>query len=148
MKRLISILPLVLSFAVAATYLKPAHAKSSQPVNNGDCCGAVEPIVSYPRYYGTVDPYPIGYYPYQANYGFTAGYNRYALGYYPYSYENYPSFLSYFWGYYGYPGWGGFYPYGSYAAGFYPYGAYRGGFYPYGAYRGGLNPYGAYVSPF
>jgi len=77
------------------------------------------------RYYGAIDPYPIGYYPYASAY-VTAGY---AVGYYPYAQPvvavpapaypypgayGYPApyafgyygYRSWPWAYYGYPGWG------------------------------------------
>ena len=102
-----------------------APAQAKQPA--ADCCPptAATYAPSYTvygtRYYGSIDPYPIGYYPYASAYG-TAGY---AVGYYPYAQPvvavpppaypyPYPSpyafgyygYRSGPWAYYGYPGWG------------------------------------------
>ena len=79
---------------------------------------------SYPlgsRYYGAVDPNPIGYYPY-AYYDGPAFPVRRAIGYYPYPdphpYANPAPYPFAYWGYgawpYGFPGWGWgtVYPYG------------------------------------
>jgi hypothetical protein len=73
------------------------------------------------RYYGAVDPNPIGYYPY-AYYDGPAFPVRRAIGYYPYPdphpYANLPPYPFGYWGYgawpYGFPGWGWgtVYPYG------------------------------------
>jgi hypothetical protein len=77
-------------------------------------------------YYGTVSPYPIGYYSYP-NYVYPGAVGGYSVGYYPYvlppaypvptvAYTVGPyavGFYSYAgWPYGVYPGWGGAYPYG------------------------------------
>jgi hypothetical protein len=78
------------------------------------------------RYYGTVSPYPVGYYAYP-NYVYPGAVAGYSVGYYPYALPPaYPvptvaytvgpyavGFYSYGgWAYGVYPGWGGAYPYG------------------------------------
>ena len=78
----------VLSLAAALLTLisLAASAQAQQPAS-ADCCppAATTYTPSYTvygtRYYGAIDPYPIGYYPYASAYG-AAGY---AVGYYPYA---------------------------------------------------------------
>lgn len=114
-------------FAVVA-----ATTHAAQPADPNCCPPATPSYTQYgTRYYGAIDPYPIGYYPYATSYA-PAAYAAttvaapYALGYYPYPpVVAYAVPAPYAVGYYGYAGyagsryfgfpgwgWGPIYPYG------------------------------------
>jgi hypothetical protein len=103
-----------------------AGAQAAQP-GDADCCPPSTPPVYHPpygsRYYGAIDPYPIGYYPYASAYG-SAGY---ALGYYPYS-QPYAAYAV------PYAGYGPYAPYGPYGGGYYPYRAWPWAYYGLGGW--------------
>jgi hypothetical protein len=113
---------LPLAIATACFAIVAATGEASQPPGDAYSVPHSYPVpdsrVSYPRgsrYYGAVDPYPIGYYPYSYYQGSGFPVGR-AVGYYPYP-DAHPyvvPFLypyGYYGGYgalpfYGYPGWG------------------------------------------
>jgi hypothetical protein len=142
-KRLLRIAIASVCFSIVA-----ATAEASQPPDDGysvpnsnavrdsnsmpDSNSVPGSNVSYPlgrRYYGAVDPNPIGYYPYSYYQGSGFPVGR-AVGYYPYPdahpyvvpvpypygyYGGYGAWPFYGFPGYGYPGWGwggGVYPYG------------------------------------
>jgi hypothetical protein len=109
--------------AIASLFVSQATATASQ-----DPYGEIAPldianhVPSAVRYYGTVSPYPLGYYPYPVNFEYPAVPASYGLGYYPYAVPTYTYAAGYYPGvavYYPYPRWGGYYPYGF---AFWPYG--------------------------
>ncbi|HEV8003353.1 MAG TPA: hypothetical protein VGP63_25935 [Planctomycetaceae bacterium] len=122
-------------FAVAVACFATVSATSAvAQTPDPNCCPPATPSYAVPsytqygtRYYGAIDPYPIGYYPYATNYAPTAVGVPYALGYYPYPQPvaTYAVPAPYAVGYYGYAGyagspyfgfpawgWGPVYPYG------------------------------------
>jgi len=123
-RRLLLLAVLSGCFAVVST-----NANASQPADEtGPRSYSPQPYPDAPpryagaaRYYGAVDPNPIGYYPY-AYFDGPAFPVRRAIGYYPYPdphpYNNLPPYPFGYWGYgawpYGFPGWGWgtVYPYG------------------------------------
>jgi hypothetical protein len=115
-----------LGVLVACCFGTWATGRASQP---GDAGPAIpEPITTYPvgtRYYGSIDPNPIGYYPYSYYQGPAFPVTR-AYGYYPYP-DPHPYPPPFFYPY-------GYLPYGGY---FGPYGYYGGyGVWPYYGYPG------------
>jgi hypothetical protein len=117
-------------FAVAVVCFGTVSATSAAAQTpDPNCCPPATPTYTQygTRYYGAIDPYPIGYYPYATNYAPTAVGVPYALGYYPYPQPvaTYAVPAPYAVGYYGYAGyagspyfgfpawgWGPVYPYG------------------------------------
>jgi hypothetical protein len=112
---------------IAGLFAAPAAGHAFQSPYDGCCPSESGGVYPYPpRYYGSVSPYPIGYYPQPAFYGYSAGYYpdsvgnypyaipsySYAVGYYPYTAGYYPYQVGYYpyAGYYAYPYWGAFYP--------------------------------------
>jgi hypothetical protein len=117
---------LAASAAVIASFagVSPTTANAAPPAAPDEVVLAPEATPSYPRYgryYGSIDPNPIGYYPYAYYQGPAFPVQR-AFGYYPYPdahpYVNPIPFPYGYWGYgawpYGFPGWGWgtVYPYG------------------------------------
>jgi hypothetical protein len=117
---------LTLAGALACVVALSTAAEASQPLGNE--VRPAEPTYYSPpplgqRYYGSIDPNPIGYYPYTVYQGPAFPTTR-AYGYYPYPDAHpYPPPLLYPYGYYGgygawpysgFPGWGfgSVYPYG------------------------------------
>jgi hypothetical protein len=114
-----------LALACLATFAGTARAGQTPDPNYPS---AVPSYTQYGTlYYGTIDPSPIGYYPYAAYYGPASVSTPCALGYYPYpqpvvayavpapypvGYYGYSGYGA--WPYLGYPGWGwgAVYPYG------------------------------------
>jgi hypothetical protein len=113
----------MLRLAVTLAVLAPASAtvaaaQPDGPDRSWPEAGAFAPYAR--RYYGSVDPNPIGYYPYRYYQGPAFPTQR-AIGYYPYPnphpyaapfpYGYYGSPYGYYggygaWPFYGYPGWG------------------------------------------
>src|SRR5271155_340256 len=71
--------------ALACFVTLAATAQAAQTPDPNCCPPATPSYTQYgARYYGTIDPYPIGYYPYATYYAPTAVPAPYALGCYPY----------------------------------------------------------------
>ncbi|HET6325163.1 MAG TPA: hypothetical protein VFG04_10855 [Planctomycetaceae bacterium] len=121
-----------LAMALTCFAVVAATTHAAQPADPNCCPPATPSYTQYgTRYYGAIDPYPIGYYPYATSYA-PAAYAAttvaapYALGYYPYPpVVAYAVPAPYAVGYYGYAGyagsryfgfpgwgWGPIYPYG------------------------------------
>jgi len=121
--------------AAVACFATLSATSAAAQTPDPNCCPPTTPSYAAPsytqygtRYYGAIDPYPIGYYPYATNYAPTAVGVPYALGYYPYPQPivaTYAVPAPYAVGYYGYAGyagspyfgfpgwgWGPVYPYG------------------------------------
>jgi hypothetical protein len=117
-----------LAVALACLVTLAATASAAQEADPNCCPPAVPSYTQYgTRYYGTIDPSPIGYYPYAAYYGPASVTTPYALGFYPYpqpvvAYAVPAPYPVGYYGYYGYGawpymaypgwGWGTVYPYG------------------------------------
>jgi hypothetical protein len=99
--------------ATAAASQPPEDGYSSPDSYRSQGRSAQLPSASYPlgsRYYGAIDPYPIGYYPYSYYQGSGFPVGR-AVGYYPYPDAHpYVVPIPYPYGYYG--GYGAWPPYG------------------------------------
>ena len=110
-----SLLAIAGLFAPQATASQPPYEESVPFHPSGHAPYAA-------RYYGTVSPYPLGYYPYPILSGYPVQRATYGLGYYPYAVPNYSYAAGYsppVGVYYPYPRWGASYPFGF---GFWPYG--------------------------
>ena len=120
-----------LALAAAGFCVSPTTARAFQVPCDGCYPAPAYTTGYYPyayRYYGSVSPYPVGYYPYPGYYGYSALSAGYAMSYYPYAlpYPSYPVAAPFAYRYYGYPVWG--YPTWPYYYGWPSWGTY----YPYG----------------
>jgi hypothetical protein len=122
--RLLSLAVLFVCLAAVSTTAnaaQPADEAGPRLYSPGQYADSPPQYPGAARYYGAVDPNPIGYYPY-AYFDGPAFPVRRAIGYYPYPdphpYNNLPPYPFGYWGYgawpYGFPGWGWgtVYPYG------------------------------------
>ncbi|HXY35030.1 MAG TPA: hypothetical protein VEI07_12440 [Planctomycetaceae bacterium] len=102
--RLFKLAAFIGCFAAAAV-----EVRASQPLSEG--YPSPDPTTNYPgvsRYYGSVDPNPLGYYSYSYYQGPAFPVTR-AIGYYPYPDPHpYPPPPFYPYGYFGYWGWPGY----------------------------------------
>jgi hypothetical protein len=121
---------LLLSAAAIVCFACLAATAPAAQTPDPNCCPPATPSYTQygARYYGPIDPYPIGYYPYATYYAPTTVPAPYALGYYPYPQPVVTAYAvpaPYAAGYYGYAGyagspylgfpgwgWGPVYPYG------------------------------------